>query len=552
MAASPVSPQAATEAAVLAMHSEPILSGGIHAREAQTHGTDRQMTPTDRQTAQVAQTDSSALLPLPTATSKSRDFEAVPVIRASTAVDTTVRGFESTIPAPVSIPTPIGMTATVLQAATQEPVHLQPPRVEPTAVERSVLPPSSSFQQADLPVMIPSQAPAILRPVGAFAYTAPAAPTGAFPPSTDRYIPAIGFSPSRARVARDPPADPPLSRIRTQAYTVDPPPAVPQQTPLSSTRGVAATVGVQETSTIPAVSTGTISAAPVDLSRTGAQAIGAVYGPGVTSMPLASGAPLSSHPAVSSTSQGLTQTALPVATIIAGPAPVGAPAGQFGNPTEQLGNPTRQLQATGTPPEAAAVPFGPPPVLATGLQAAPFSPPVASGGPGVVPTGPTLSATAVPQVVGLPATSAQTIAASFAPVPAEPYGGVFVAPAAAYLAYTPGGSTTEVPGALGPGPQGTAPGPLQAGQTMGPGPVAEGTEHSLQASDSDVWSDADSAMEEEPLSQAGLESGPVCEGIETNLDVWSDSASSEPGTPISGSQAVVSASSCCPCMHSLA
>ena len=552
MAASPVSPQAATEAAILAMRSEPILSGGIHAREAQTHGT-------DRQTAQVvAQTDSSVLLPLPTETSKNMDFEPVPVIEASTAVDTTVRGFDSATLAPVIIPPPTDMAATVSQAATHEPEHFQPPRVEPTAVERSMLPPSSSFQQAGLPVMTPSQPPpAILRPVGAFSYTAPAAPTGVpCPPSTDRYIPAIGFSPSRARVARNPPADPPadplLGRVRVQAYTADPLPAVPQQNPLPSTRGVAATVGVQEASTIPAVSTGTMLATPVDLSRTETQSTGAVYGPGVTST-LASGTPLSSHPAPSSPSQGLTQTAPPAATIVAGPFPVGSPAGQFGNPTEQLGNPTRQLGASPvdagqllTPPEAAGVPFGPP-HMAAGLQAATFSPHVATEGPLLVPTGPTLSPTALAQGVGLPVTSAETIGivASVTPVPATPSGSVFVAPDATNLVSPLGGSTMGVPGALAAGPQGTAPGPLQAGQTMAPGPVAEGTE--LQASDLDAWADADSAMEEEeePLSQAGLrsESGPVCEGIETDSDVWSDSAASEPGTPISSSQAVVSASS---------
>ena len=238
---------------------------------------------------------------------------------------------------------------------------------------------------------------------------------------------------------------------------------------------------------MPAVLASTTPTAPMDLSM--AHSTGAVYGPGVTSTPLATDTVLGSHPAISTAAapvQVLTQTAPTGITCPSGPPPV-PPAQQFANPIGHLGNPPRQLHATGalpadaaplpTPAPAARIGFDAPPALATAHQAAPVSP--------------------------------------------------------------PGGLVLREPPSES---QGIAPGPLQAGQIMAPGPVAEGTEHSLQASESDAWSDADSVMAE-PLSQTwherSTQPGPVGEGVETNSDAWSDSASSEPGTLISGSQAMV-------------
>ena len=534
LAASPVSPQAATEAAVRAMRSEPILSGGTHAREAQTDG--------------------SNLPPLPSV-SKNRYFDSVPVVLESPAVvESSTRGVDS-VPAPISIPI---ASVTVSQAITQEPLYPPLTKAEPTADNRSMPAVSRSIQQTDLPVTMPPQAPATLRPVGAFSYTAPAAATGV-PPSSDRYIPAIGFSPSRARVARNPPAGPLLGHARKQSYTMDPLPAVPQQTILSTSDDAPAGYK-QETFPVPAVSTSTMPAAPMDLSRTEVQSTGAVYGSGVTSTALATGTALGSHPALSSTTapmQVLTETAPSVAAYTTGP-PVLSSA-PLENATWYPGSPVRQLHATPAdtaqlpmPTQAAGISFGPPPVLGTGQEAAPFSLPVASAGPGVIPTGPKMAPTALSQGVYVPPTPAKTAssaasgASSVASASAES-GTVFAAPDAANLVLTPGGSTPGglVLGELASGSQGIAPGPLQAGQTWAPGPVAEGTEDVLQASDSNAWSDADS-ITAEALSETWhgrcTQPGPVCEGIETNSDVWSDSASSDPGTPLSGSQATVGVS----------
>ena len=544
LAASPVSPQAATEAAVLAMRSEPLLSGGTHAREAQTDGNNL-----------------PPLLPV----SNVMDFDPVPVMESPPVAANSPRGTAS-VPAPVSVPT---APVTVSQVIAQKPLYLPLPKAEPAAVERSVPAVSRAIQQTDLSIAMAPQAPAMLRPVGAFSYTGPAAATRV-PPSSDRYIPAIGFSPSRARVARDPPADPPagplLGHARQQSYTMHPPPAVPQQMTLSNSGGAPA-VYAQETFSVPAVAGSIMSAAPMDLSM--AHSTGAVYGPGVTSTPLAATTALSSGPAsitAAAPVQMLTQTAPSAATYRAGPPFPMPPAGQSDNPTGHLQSPMRQLQATDvlpsdaaqlpTPTQDARIDFGPSPVLATGLDAAPSSPPVAPVGPRIIPVDPTLS-TALSQRMCMPPTPAETVssaasaAASFAPASAGLSGAVFTAPDAANLILTPGGSHPGglVPGGLASGSQGIAPGPLQAGQTVVPGPAAEGIEHGLQASNSDAWSDADSVTAE-PFTQTwhghSTQPGPVCEGTETHSDAWSDSASSDPGTPISGSQAMVGVPYCLP------
>ena len=460
IAASPVSPQAATEAAVLAMRSETTLYGGTDARDAQTAG--------------------SNLPPLPTASTK-RDFDPVSVVESSPAVETLVRGLDS-VPAPVSIPTP---SVTV----SQEPLSAQTPKAETAA--RSMPADYKSIQQTDLAVPMAPQAPTMLRPVGAFSYTAPAAATRV-PPSTDRYIPAIGFSPSRARVARDPPADPPadpfLGHAQKPSYTVDPLPAVPQRTILLTSSDAPA-VCQQKAFDVPPVLPSTMSAALMDRSL--AQPTGAVYGPGVTSTPIATDAAISSHPAMSTApAPALTQTAPTGITYTAGPPPM-PPVEQLVDSTGHLGKPTRQLHGIGfVPADVAQLPML---TTAAGIGSVP-SP--------VLPTGPQEAA------------------------PFSPPGGLVLS-------------------GLAPESQGIAPGPLQAGQTMPAGPVAEGTQHSLQASDSDAWSDADSVTTEtlsEACHERSAQPGPVCEGIETNSDMWSDSASSDPGTPISGSQATVGVS----------
>ena len=481
MGASPVSPQAATEAAVTAMRSMPLVSTGTDAREAQTHGID---------------------LPLAPVVSNQREFDPVPVIERSPVASSSAREFDS-VSAPVSTRTPTGMTTTVLLPAIQEPLYAPIPEPEPTVIDGSLTASSNSFQPADLPVAMPPQAaversmmasigslqPANLpvamplqaptgpRPVGAFSYTALAAPSGMPPPSTDRYIPAIGFSPSRTRVARDPPPDS-LGHIRKQSHTMNTLPILPQQG-TSLPRGDAAVGYRQEISPYtPAVSANTVYAAPMDMRRTDAQSTGAVYGPGVTSTPLAPDRTVN-HPAVSMTSAPVdivTQAAPTIATYTAvAPAP----------PTGHVVNPTAQMHATDVSP----------------LYAAQLPSPVVSSQGGWSPSG------------GL-----------------GPVGVV------------PGGSQYQgSPGGLVPGSQEAA-GPLQAGQTMTPGPVGEGTEPSLQASGSDSWSDGESVMADalpQTWQERSAQSGPVCEGVETNSDVWSDSASFDPGTPISSSQAVV-------------
>ena len=95
-------------------------------------------------------------------------------------------------------------------------------------------------------------------------------------------------------------------------------------------------------------------------------------------------------------------------------------------------------------------------------------------------------------------------------------------------AYTVGDPT------LTPVSEGSTPEALLEGPDEGnlADPEAEGHGSAALDSDSDAWTDADSDD-----SPAGHEAGPVCEGVETNSDAWSDSIASEPDSPVANSQA---------------
>lgn len=565
MAASPVSPQESIGTAVAAMQSTPILSLATDVREAQTEGRNP---------------------PPMLSVSKQRDFDPVPVAPSPPAV---LCSPATAVAAPVSLPAPTGMTtATVLPPTVQQPLPAPEPRADPIVVGRSITASSiCTFQPTELPVATPAQAsmtrpvalaPQVMmprpvavvpqammqRPVGAFSYTAPAV-AHSLPPSTDRYIPAIGFSPSRARVARDPPADPSLSHLRRPSYPLDPLPAVPQQ-PSVSTQSNPTLVYIQEApspSCMPAVPA---SISTRDLTRTEAQSTGGVYGPGVTSNPLAAGV-TASNPKISTTAapvQLSAQTAQTVATYNTGPP---EPTMRHWHANGSLPAYAAQLPA----PEAVGPPSVAPIVSATDLTADYVGPLVESGGAAPVPVASTAAATAIVSSQSMYGSPGVAENASAQPVQATGFAGVFtssihpanlVSTQEGLVPGAPGGLLSgtvqyqEVPGGLVLGSQDITAGPLQAGQTMTPGPVAEGAEEERGqlGTDSDAWSDADSALAE-PLSQAwhkcSAKPGPVCEGVETNSDAWSDSASSDPGTPVSGNQAAVSISSCYSCQDLL-
>lgn len=571
MAASPVSFQESIDTVVAAMQSTPILSAATDAREAQTKCHDP---------------------PPMLSVSKQRDFDPVPVAPSPPPA---LCSPPTAVAAPISLPAPTGMTtATFLPSTVQQPLPTLEPRAVSTVVGRSMTALSTAPPQVTIPrpvattpeVTIPpavamapqftirgpvAMAPQVTmprpvavvpqatmpRPVGPFSYTAPAVATG-LPPSTDRYIPAIGFSPSRARVARDLPADPSLSHLRRPSYPLDPLPAMTQQ-PSVPTQSNPALVYTQEASSSSFMPADPASISTRVLTRTETQSTGEVYGPGVTSIPLAAEI-TASHPAVITTAapvQVSAQTASTAATYPAGP-----PEQSVGHrhATGFLPAYAAQLPA---PAEAVGAPSVASTVSLTDLTAAHAGPLVQSGGAASVPKAST-AATAVassqsmyaPPVVAETASAQPMPAAVFADVPASsPHPVNLVSTQDGLVQGAPGGLLSgtlhyqEVPGALVPGSQDTTAGPLQAGQTMMPGPVAEGAEeeHGRLGSGSDAWSDADTDLAV-PLSQAwherSAQPGPVCEGVETNSDVWSDSASSD---PVSGSQAAVSLSSCYCC-----
>lgn len=601
MAASPMSPQECTEAAVAAMQSESILSP-----------------PTDAQTAQTGNTN----LPPPQSVSTKRDFDPVPVIEPPPVLCSPA----TAVAAPVSIPVPTGLTPTTTTTTTVSPPTVQAslqapaPRVEPPAVDRNMIGSYSAFHATELPVATAPQ-PTMPRPLGAFSYTSPAVSTSLLA-STDRYIPAIGFSPSRTRVARDPPVEPPLmGHLRRPSYPLGPlplPPMPPQQ-PTVSRQADPALVYTQEppsVSSTPAVPASVSSAATRDLTGVDAHSTwasygpgvstggaygprvptggfygpgistGGVYGPGVTSTPLAAET-TATHPSVTTTATLVhvlpqTEPTPPVTAYTAGPPKptIGQlqPTGALPAYTAQLSSPAEgEPRVSSVPPSGVTTDFTVAGLAVDSMasRGAAFSSTGSTAAPApAAPTAATVAASQSGYVYPRVAESAS--AQSMQAVT----GNVFTSPhAATQEGLVPGGLVSgglvpeglvpgglvpggmqpqqvsegllvsgsvqhqQVPGGLVPGSQGIAPGPLQAGQTTTPGPVAEGQEEdSLLASDSDAWSDADSALAE-PLSQAwherSAQPGPVCEGVETNSDVWSDSASSDPGTPVSSGQAAV-------------
>ena len=474
MAASPISPEAATQAAIAEMRSLSALSAVTDAKMAQTGPTD-----------------------LPDIVSSQQEFEPVPVMQSRP----TLCASATAAPAPVSIPAPIVMSTTVSLPALQEPLYAPLPGVKPTVVQPSLLPPAIPFQPAALPVTAPTTAPP-LRPVGAFSYTAPA------PPSTDRYIPAIGYSPSRARVARDPPADAVMGHLRKQSFAgsiIDPPPALPQQASFPR-EGATATILSQEAVPVATMSSRSLSAAPVTIDaapmgmnaahigmgRVTAQSSGAVYGPGVTSTPLA-------QPATAIYSD--TTYSHPVLNQTAVFAPMTA-AGEIEHQSPQLVPQTEVVSSSAACP---------PPVLTTAcaLEATPIAPTVLSAGPAPM-------LTTSPGVAQSDGTAAMAAMSSATAAPTPVWANTAQATGATISSINPGG------------------------QAMVPGPVAEGVQSSSEASATDNWSDADSDMSVPYRWHGTSAAGPVCEGVETNSDVWSDSASSNPGSPLSASQPVAS------------
>ncbi|KAL0046332.1 hypothetical protein WJX82_009330 [Trebouxia sp. C0006] len=262
----------------------------------------------------------------------------------------------------------------------------------------------------------PVPAVPVLRPAGAFSYTAPPIVPSTAPASADRYIPAVGFSPSRARVARV------TSRPLTSSASAAPHLAVTTAKPQPATARQA--IQPQAPADIPSSATEQVIIA---------ESVGVPAAPPVTSPPKRNSDKLRNATGVCDT-----VPAIPVAVA------------QVPGPSVSIPERTQQ---------------------------------------GLITDGPVLKD-----------------------------GG-----------YTVGGQTMTSAG------EGSTPEALLEGPDEGnlAGLEAEGL-HSSAAldSDSDAWTDADS--DDSPTGQAA---GPVCEGVETNSDAWSDSIASEPDSPVANSQA---------------
>lgn len=242
--ASPVSPQAATEVAVAEMRSIATMPAATDAKLAQTGSieasptalsqrgrdpvpvlrcTSISSTVADATHAQTATTEvlsegsslmvadpvpvmrsSPIVSTIPEATQAQTGTEVLPLASSSRLADSVpvmhsspvLCGSATAVPAPVSIPTPTGMTTTVPQPTAQEPMYAPLPQVEPTVVERSLTPSSAASQPVGLPVTAPNLGPT-LRPVGAPSYTAPAA-ASTVPFSTDRYLHTSWLQPKKS------------------------------------------------------------------------------------------------------------------------------------------------------------------------------------------------------------------------------------------------------------------------------------------------------------------------------------------------------------------
>jgi len=393
----------------------------------------------------------------------------VPILSRDVGIVSVSQG----IPGPMLMPAPVSM---MLQQTAVQP----PPTVVSVSADRSLKPPLGTQPVPAVPV---------LRPAGAFSYTAPPIVPSTAPASADRYIPAVGFSPSRARVARDPPADAEMGHVRKQSFAANQwaaVPAAPRQEVPSNSSSAAAPLPTASTSTDESAHTQVISV-------TTAASSGAVYGPGVTSRPLTSSASAAPHLAVT----------------IANPQPATAP--QAIQPQAPAGIPSSATEQV-IIAESVGVPAAPPVT----------SPPKRNSdklrnATGVCDTVPAIPV-AVAQVPG-PSVS----------IPERTQQGLITdGPVLKDGAYTVGGQTMTSTG------EGSTPEALLEGPDEGnlAGPEAEGL-HSSAAldSDSDAWTDADS--DDSPTGQAA---GPVCEGVETNSDAWSDSIASEPDSPVANSQ----------------
>ena len=464
MAASPISPQSATEAAVAEMRSTQTSATAADAKQAQTGG--------------------AGLPPVPIIQTELPPVQSMSVQVSSAAA----------APASLSIPAAASVTTNVLQTVVQEPENAALPQVEPAATNRGLQPPVVPLQPTALPVTEPVVAP-VLRPTGAFSYTGPNAAIPV-PLSTDRYIPAIGYSPSRARVAREAPADAVLGHIRKQSFAgsnIDALPAVPQQ----------AAVAAEETATtgytlaaVPMPDAAASSDAPAGEGPSVAAGLvsAAMHGPAVTSMPLVLSPPASSActAACDAAVRGLS-TAVPSAIVLSQAAPsVVVPSADT---THAI------VQTSGA-------------VYGPGVTSRPL---MQSASPATA-----FATSSLTSSIGVPVTP--MLAEAAAATPDE----ISMNPAAVAVGLTPSSLSTT-------------PGPLQEGQSaLTPGPVAEGVESTSDDSASDCWSDADSGISHARTRQECTAAGPVCEGVESNSDVWSESASSEPGSPMSSAgQAVV-------------
>ena len=395
---------------------------------------------------------------------------SVPVVSRDVGIVSVGHG----IPGPLLAPAPVSM---MLQQTAVQP----PPTVEAVGADRSLKPPLGTQ---------PVPAAPVLRPAGAFSYTAPPGVPSTAPASADRYIPAIGYSPSRARVTRDAPADALMGHVRKQSFAanaLDQWPAVPavQRPEVPSDSSTVA-------APLPTASTSTDESAHSEVNGVmTAASNGVVYGPGVTSRPLASAAP----------DQAVT---------IPGPQPAPAPqAVQPKAPADIASSAAEQVimaESVGVPaaPSVTAPPMRESNKLrnATGIR-------------DIVPAIPV----AVAQVPG-PSVS----------IPARAERGLITDGTVLKVGADTIGDPIMTPVGEGSTPEALLEGPDEG--TLA-GHEAEGLHGSAALdSDSDAWTDADSDD-----SPTGHEAGPVCEGVETNSDAWSDSIASEPDSPVANSQA---------------
>ena len=417
----------------------------------------------------------------------------------------------SAAPAPVFVPV-------------QQPSPLPPPYVQSVTVDTS-LQPLSGAQPAALPV---AQMP-FIRPVAAFSYTAQAPVPAAVLTPVDRYVPAIGYSPSRARVARNPPADTAPNLIRKQSFAANAVgqwPAVPgvQQQAVASAAGTGSPPLLTPSalySTAVVLQPGVPVPAQADTQPvTLASPRGAVYGPGVTSRPLTGLAPTVppqaslQHPPSTLVSAQAMSAPMVVQTQ---PLPAIPNAASALSPTAQAGLPSSSTLIIATQPSSSAQSFvlssAPPAVSATQGGGRPRS-------AAVVP--------AIP-VAAAPAPAVVTASTSVSPEHAEP------APEPQKSAQQDDTVAHGGPSTI-PMVEGISSGPQQEGPdvTAASDDEAEVEEAPAAAldSDSDAWTDADSDD-----SLEGPKAGPVGEGVETNSDAWSDSLASEPDSPMGQSPA---------------